>query len=381
MSVTSNPTHGGELTPDTSGLPDFSGVDPQASSDDSIPERDVMAPWGQAGPPGPQWRADILGEGYESRTIELIDDAEGPCVATLVRARPPENPRLTILYLHGRNDYFFQTEMADRLRQAGAAFYALDMRKYGRSLRPHQTIGYADDLSAYDEEIGEAIEIIRSERDDEPLVLAGHSTGGLIATLWAHRHPGVLAGLILNSAWLEMQSMAAWRGAMAPVIGRIASRNPMWEVPSGGAGHYGRSLAGRATSKLPIPEGLSPDDPSILGWPIAREWKRPESYPVPASWLEAIMAGHETVEKDVHLECPVLSMVSTSAYFGDEWNERVFTSDTVLNPVVIAQRSLDLSDLVTIARFPGKHDLLLSDAPVRERVYATIAGWLEAFVG
>ena len=381
MSVTSNPTHGGELTPDTSGLPDFSGVAPQASSDDSIPERDVMAPWGQAGPPGPQWRTDILGEGYESRTIELIDDAEGPCVATLVRARPPESARLTILYLHGRNDYFFQTEMADRLRQAGAAFYALDMRKYGRSLRPHQTIGYTDDLSVYDEEIGEAIEIIRSDRDDEPLVLAGHSTGGLIATLWAHRHPGVLAGLILNSAWLEMQSMAAWRGAMAPVIGRIASRNPMWEVPSGGAGHYGRSLAGRASSKLPIPEGLSPDDPSILGWPIAREWKRPESYPVPASWLEAIMAGHETVEKDVHLECPVLSMVSTSAYFGDEWNERVFTSDTVLNPVVIAQRSLDLSDLVTIARFPGKHDLLLSDAPVRERVYATIAGWLEAFVG
>ena len=381
MSVTSNPTHGGELTPDTSGLPDFSGVAPQASSDDSIPERDVMAPWGQAGPPGPQWRADILGEGYESRTIELIDDAEGPCVATLVRARPPENPRLTILYLHGRNDYFFQTEMADRLRQAGAAFYALDMRKYGRSLRPHQTIGYTDDLSVYDEEIGEAIEIIREERDDEPLILMGHSTGGLIATLWAHRHPGVLAGLILNSAWLEMQLMAAWRGAMAPVIGRIASRNPMWEVPSSGAGHYGRSLAGRAASGLPIPEGLSADDPSVAGWPIAREWKRPESYPVPASWLEAIMAGHETVEKDVHLECPVLSMVSTSAYFGDEWNERVFTSDTVLNPVVIAQRSLDLSDLVTIARFPGKHDLLLSDAPVRERVHATIAGWLEAFVG
>lgn len=381
MSVTSNPTPGGELTPDTTGLPDFSGIAPQASSDDSTPERDVMAPWGQAGPPGPQWRTDILGEGYESRTIELIDDAEGPCVATLVRARPPEGARLTILYLHGRNDYFFQTEMADRLRQAGAAFYALDMRKYGRSLRPHQTIGYTDDLSVYDEEIGEAIEIIRSDRDDEPLILMGHSTGGLIATLWAHRHPGVLAGLILNSAWLEMQSMAAWRGAMAPVIGRIASRNPMWEVPSGGAGHYGRSLAGRASSKLPIPEGLSPDDPSILGWPIAREWKRPESYPVPASWLEAIMAGHETVEKDVHLECPVLSMVSTSAYFGDEWNERVFTSDTVLNPVVIAQRSLDLSDLVTIARFPGKHDLLLSDAPVRERVYATIAGWLEAFVG
>ena len=73
-------------------------------------------------------------------------------------------------------------------------------------------------------------------------------------------------------------------------------------------------------------------------------------------------------------------MVSTSAYFEEEWCERVFTSDTVLDPTVIAQRSLGLSDLVTIARFPGKHDLVLSDAPVREAVYATMRGWLDAFV-
>ncbi len=45
--------------------------------------------------------------------------------------------------------------------------------------------------------------------------------------------------------------MSAWRGAMAPVIGRIASRSPMWEVPTGGSGLYGRSLAGRASSGLP----------------------------------------------------------------------------------------------------------------------------------
>ena len=380
MSVTNDPTPGDELTPDRGGPHDLPEVETPASSHEGTAGCDVMAPWGEAGPPGSDWRADILGDGYESRSIELIDDAEGPCVATLVRATPPKNARMTILYLHGRNDYFFQTEMAERLREAGAAFYALDMRKYGRSLRPHQTIGYTDDLSVYDEEIGEAIEIIRSERDDEPFVLMGHSTGGLIATLWAHRHPGVLDGLILNSAWLEMQSMAAWRGAMAPVIGRIASRNPMWEVPAGGAGHYGRSLAGRASSDLPIPEGLEPEDPSVTGWPIALEWKRPESYPVPASWLEAIMAGHDTVEKDVHLECPVLSMVSTSSYVDDEWCERAFTSDTVLDPEVIAQRSLGLSTLVTIARFSGKHDLVLSDAPVREAVYATMRGWLDAFV-
>lgn len=386
MSASTDPTPHDRHRSEAPELAGFSGVPAQASSNDgravppSLPERDVMAPWGHAGPPGQEWRTDILGQDFVSRTIELLDDAEGACVATLVRARATQNARMTVLYLHGRNDYFFQTEMAHRLTEAGVAFYALDMRKYGRSLRPHQTIGYTDDLLVYDEEIGQAIELIREERDDEPLVLMGHSTGGLIATLWAHRHPGVLSGLILNSAWLEMQSMSAWRGAMAPVIGRIAAHNPMWEVPTGGAGLYGRSLAGRASSGLPIPDGLTDDDPSVAGWPLAHEWKRPESYPVPASWLEAIMAGHDTVEKDVALECPVLSMVSTSSYFDEEWSERAFTSDTVLDPAVIAQRSLNLSDLVTIARFPGKHDLVLSDAPVREAVYAAICGWLEAFV-
>ena len=44
MSVTSNPTAGGELMPDTSGLPDLSGVEAPASSPEGIPERGVMAP-------------------------------------------------------------------------------------------------------------------------------------------------------------------------------------------------------------------------------------------------------------------------------------------------------------------------------------------------
>ena len=92
MSVTSNPTPGDELIPDTSGLPDLSGAGAEASSPEGAPERDVMAPWGEAGPPGLQWRADILGEGYESRTIELLDTARHgagmPVLEQTARAEP-----------------------------------------------------------------------------------------------------------------------------------------------------------------------------------------------------------------------------------------------------------------------------------------------------
>lgn len=379
----------------------------------------VLAPWGEAGPaPSDHWRQDVLGADYESRTIPLMDDDAGPVVATLVRYRghasstptsspaapalspapttsptdahparsdaSPQAPHFVLLYIHGRNDYFFQRELAEDIAGCGGAFYALDLRRYGRSLRPGQRMGFVSNLSLYDEDISEALDLIREDYPDLPLVLMGHSTGGLLATLWANRHPGALDGLILNSAWLEMQTMASMRSAVAPILERIASRNPMWAVPGGdGPDHYGRSLReGWNALDAPLPDSLAayPDDPAVKGWSYALEWKRPGSYPAYAAWLEAILDGHENVASSVHLDIPVLSMMSTSSYFGEEFTEAVFSSDVVLDREVILERSARLGPLVTMASFPGKHDLLLSDPQVRAEVYDTMNRWIGAFI-
>ena len=379
----------------------------------------VLAPWGEAGPaPSDHWRQDVLGADYESRTIPLMDDDAGPVVATLIRYRgrassaptsspaapalspapttsptdthsasseaTPQPPHFVLLYIHGRNDYFFQRELAEDIDGCGGAFYALDLRRYGRSLRPGQRMGFVSNLSLYDEDISEALDLIREDYPDLPLVLMGHSTGGLLATLWANRHPGALDGLILNSAWLEMQTMASMRSAVAPILERIASRNPMWAVPGGdGPDHYGRSLReGWNALDTPLPDSLAayPDDPAVKGWSYALEWKRPGSYPAYAAWLEAILDGHENIASSVHLDIPVLSMMSTSSYFGEEFSEAVFSSDVVLDREVILERSARLGPLVTMASFPGKHDLLLSDPQVRAEVYETMNRWIGAFI-
>ena len=68
-----------------------------------------------------------------------------------------------VLYIHGFNDYFFQKEMAFRFNERGIHFYALDLRKYGRSWLPHQKFNDIRNLRAYYEEIGEALRIIREE--------------------------------------------------------------------------------------------------------------------------------------------------------------------------------------------------------------------------
>lgn len=356
---------------------------------------DVLAPWGEDGPPPiDAWRTDIMGPGFESRTLPLLPDEEGECVATLVRYLPAQDPhayedasappRFLALYVHGRNDYFFQHELARNVATWGGAFYALDLRKYGRSLRPHQTIGFITDLADYDEEVSEALDLIRTEVPDLPLILIGHSTGGLILTMWTYRHPGVVSGLVLNSAWLEMQSAASMRSTIQPVLERIANRNPHWELPMGsGPDHYARSLGGGwAASGFELPEELSAceDDPAVAGWDFALEWKRPESYPVPVGWMETIMAAHGQIEKEASIDAPILSMISTASYFGEEWTEEVFSTDVVLDVEAIVDRSARLGPQVTIARFEGVHDLFLSSPKVRAQVWDTMRRWIGAFI-
>ena len=88
----------------------------------------------------PLYQPDILGTDYEQATLNFPDDYEGKVVATLIRKKAAQPTKKAVLYIHGFIDYFFQTEMAERFNQHGFDFYALDLRKYGRSILPHQNI-------------------------------------------------------------------------------------------------------------------------------------------------------------------------------------------------------------------------------------------------
>lgn len=90
--------------------------------------------------------------------IPLPDDYEGSVAATLVRFAAGRAPSRAVLYLHGYVDYFFQTHMARWFVARGWSFYALDLRKYGRSLEAGQTPYYCRDLHEYYPEIDRSIE-------------------------------------------------------------------------------------------------------------------------------------------------------------------------------------------------------------------------------
>jgi alpha-beta hydrolase superfamily lysophospholipase len=306
-----------------------------------------------------------LGKPYEQQTIELRPDGEGPVTATLVR-RPAEHPTGTaVLYLHGWVDYFFQTGLADFYAGQGIDFYALDLRKHGRSMAAHQTPNFCESLTEYYEELDAAVRIIR-EDGHTGLVLNGHSTGGLLAALWAHdrRAEGNVDALVLNSAFFDFNEPWVMREVATPVTARLGRARPMTKLPFKLNKVYGQSL-----------------HRSIHGtWDYDLAWKPIEGFGLYAGWIGAIRAGQRRVRAGLDIGVPVLSAASTASSRETKWTDAARSADTVLDVDHIVRWSPGLGRLVTIARIEGgMHDLALSAEPARQRYFDEVARWLQAY--
>ncbi|MFJ4263492.1 alpha/beta hydrolase [Paenarthrobacter nicotinovorans] len=314
------------------------------------------------------WVPDILGEGFEQQTLEL----DGGAVATLVRylGTGPEwvadseslGLDADVLYVHGWSDYFFQRHLAEFWHRAGARFHALDLHNYGRSLRPGLVPGFVTNLAEYDADIAAALEAMgRSGTQDRPLILLGHSTGGLTLSLWASRHPGVASALILNSPWLEFQATELGRRAIAPLVGLHAKLHPLTPLPPVDPGIYTRAVSAALDGE----------------WDYNLDWRPDRGFPLTPAFLDAVFRGQATVAAGLGIDVPVLVMLSDKSYLQPKWSADALTADVALNVDAVAHRSLSLADTVTVSRLPNAfHDIFLSPEPIRKEAFERIGRWL-----
>ena len=294
------------------------------------------------------WRPDTLLAGFEARTLEFPHDYEGEVVATLVRLPAHNAPRGAVLYVHGFVDYFFQQHMALRFAQEGYAFYALDLRKHGRSLRAHQRPCYCRSIDEYYADLTRALEVI-----GEPVLLAGHSTGGLMCALYAAEgdRDAQLRALWLNSPFFEFKARGLQRLPLRVAIA-LGRRLPLLSNPGA----------------LPSDHVKSLHRDFVGEWDFDLRLKPVEGFPTYFGWLAAIADAHARVHAGLSLELPVLAMHS------DE-------SDIVLDWRHIARWSRTLGSRVTVLTFPGAlHDLVLSRAEVRDEVFRQLFSWAAGVV-
>ncbi len=311
------------------------------------------------------WVADpLLGKsGYEVETVNQPDDYSGKVVSTVIRRLPEgKKPRKAVLYVHGYNDYFFQDSMGREFNDSGYGFYAVDLRKYGRSLLPGQHRYEVRDMAEYFADIDSAISRMRRDSVTD-IVLMGHSTGGLITSLYMESAPAPeIKTLILNSPFLDWNFTGFMRKAVIPLAAAAGKWLPDVYMSQGDDTAYGESLL-----------------KSLHGeWEFDTTLKLIHPAPISLGWVRAIDRGHkQLVENGRAIEVPVYLMRSRRSVYPDGWSLLASSGDAVLNVDSISARGRRMGYNVTEAIVDsGLHDLVLSRPRVRRAVYESMFRWL-----
>lgn len=313
-----------------------------------------------------QYVKDVLKNGFEQTTILQPDDYEGKVTATLIRKRGVMHSAKAILCIHGFNDYFYQEVIAEEFLKAGYHFYALDLRKYGRSILKNQKANNTRDLSEYYEDIDNALSIIREEGSQQ-IVLYGHSTGGLIITLYASDRKGreQFDTLVCNSPFYDFNVPKIQKKTVIPILSFLGKLNPNVSLPIGFSKLYGRSL-----HKGDFGE-----------WDYNLNWKPHTAPCINAGWVTAINKGHLKIAGGVSVDKPILIMHSSISIYTTKWSEEMFEGDAILNVEDIVEKAklIKAPHKDIIGFESAMHDLVLSRKPTRDLVFKTIFEWLDKF--
>ncbi|MGK5533812.1 lysophospholipase [Streptomyces sp. URMC 129] len=129
----------------------------------------------------------------------------------VVREWPREQPRFVALLVHGYGEHIGRYEhVADLLVAHGAAVYGPDHMGHGKSAGERVLI---EDYEAVVTDVHTVAGRARADHPDVPVVLIGHSMGGLIATRYAQRYGRELAALVLSGplvgSWAALDALLA----------------------------------------------------------------------------------------------------------------------------------------------------------------------------
>ena len=307
-----------------------------------------------------EWHADVL-DGYVARTIAMPDDYSGKVVATVVKNDGNPTADMAVLYVHGYNDYFFQRDLGDSVVAHGYGFYAVDLRKYGRSLLPGQKRFEVRSMKEYFADIDSALCVIKNEGYSK-VVLMGHSTGGLTTSYYMTEHrddrPQIVA-LVLNSPFLDWNLSKFQEKFLVPFVSVLPFKK--MSISQGMSRAYAESLLKKYHGE----------------WDYDTDWKLEVSPSVTTGWISAIHKAQRFLKKKADVKVPVLLMHSDKSVYGDDWTPEHNAGDGVLDVADISKYGKRLgSDVTEVVVADGLHDLILSRRDVRNLAYVTIFDWL-----
>jgi len=302
--------------------------------------------------------------GFTTTKFKLKDDYEGRVEATLLSRKSKKLSRNAILYVHGFIDYFFQLELADWANRIGYNFYAIDLRKHGRSILLHQKPNYFRDYKEYYEELDMAVDFIRNKEKNSYLVLMGHSTGGLISALYTNdkSNDNSIDALILNSPFVELNASKSVNALVSPMLALIGKILPNMVSPV----------------KLEEGYAMSVHKDHYGEWEFDIKMKPIKGFKIYFGWINGIYNAQKKLQKGLHINCPVLVLHSSQSVKPGKYNDDMQTADAVLNVAHMQKYAPNLGNKVKIVSIiDGKHDLILSNEEPRRKTYNKMRYFIE----
>jgi len=153
---------------------------------------------------------------------------------------PHEEPRYLALIAHGYGEHAQRyAHVAEHLLEHGASVYAPDHLGHGRSEGERALVERVDDMV---EDLGAVARKAGNDHPDRPVVLIGHSMGGLVATRFAQLDGSRLAALVLSAPAI----------AGNPAIEALLTMDPIPDVPIDPSALSRDPEVGRAYAEDPL---------------------------------------------------------------------------------------------------------------------------------
>lgn len=312
------------------------------------------------------WVPDTAGlPGVWMHRVDQGRDYSGPVRCTVLRMPCTHSDGKGVLYIHGYNDYFFQHELAAEFVDHGYDFYAVDLRKYGRSLLPGQQPYLTRSMDEYFADIDSALAIMRHQ-GVRHIVLMGHSTGGLLTAYYMMQmekhHPAQIAdvdAVVLNSPFLDWNE--GFLENILPGVAAFGKLIPSIPIKMKGDS-YGSSLLKSRHGE----------------WSFNTSWKNPDSSAVNLGWIRAIdRAQRKLRSQSLPIKVPVLLFFSDHSVKASSWDPECQAGDAVLDVKDIRELGSRLGKHVKPVVVPDAlHDVMLSRSGVRNAVYSYMFKWL-----
>ena len=138
-------------------------------------------------------------------------------------------PERIVVIAHGYGEHIGRYEhVAAELVRRGAVVYGPDHLGHGESEGEQVLIA---DFERIVDDVDRVVDLARERHPDLPVVLIGHSMGGLIATRYAQRHADRLAALVLSAPAVGLSVVITdWLAAPElpndPIDVAVLSRDP-----------------------------------------------------------------------------------------------------------------------------------------------------------